>query len=287
MGTSKPLVGRDLLVAWNNWRRSTGRKKSEIIRECGYVSIKRDGSERLNYTAFYEALIQAQGAANLSDLKAGHVNNSPINERHDHTIMKLRKAAQRKLLDGKMLTETELASLPDYQRNALQRRGMQTITRRPERLTGQALLSKARNLYDEGVDELSIARKCGYIPEELGSFRRELSRSLKTPIAPLSRLLNRGTSKSSAASPDQLSAENQPDREQLRPAMAPTTDAEGRAVNSERMSVSRLPIPTRRLNTSIGIDGRPKKKKLKKAKKKRHKLPVSRRIQILQGGAPQ
>ena len=26
--------------------------KSELVRECGYVSTKKDGSERLNFTAF-------------------------------------------------------------------------------------------------------------------------------------------------------------------------------------------------------------------------------------------
>ena len=35
--------------------------KSELVRECGYVSSKKDGSERLNFTAFYEALLNAKG----------------------------------------------------------------------------------------------------------------------------------------------------------------------------------------------------------------------------------
>jgi len=35
--------------------------KSEIVRACGYVSTKKDGSERLNFTAFYEALLEAKG----------------------------------------------------------------------------------------------------------------------------------------------------------------------------------------------------------------------------------
>jgi hypothetical protein len=33
--------------------------KTEIVRACGYVSIKKDGAERLNFTAFYEALLDA------------------------------------------------------------------------------------------------------------------------------------------------------------------------------------------------------------------------------------
>ena len=35
--------------------------KSDLVRSCGYVSTKKDGSERLNFTAFYEALLNAKG----------------------------------------------------------------------------------------------------------------------------------------------------------------------------------------------------------------------------------
>jgi hypothetical protein len=35
--------------------------KSDLVRACGYVSRKKDGSERLNFTAFYEALLNAKG----------------------------------------------------------------------------------------------------------------------------------------------------------------------------------------------------------------------------------
>jgi hypothetical protein len=31
------------------------------VRSCGYVSTKKDGAERLNFTAFYEALLEAKG----------------------------------------------------------------------------------------------------------------------------------------------------------------------------------------------------------------------------------
>ena len=41
--------------------------KSELVRECGYVSSKKDGSERLNFTAFYEALLGAKGVSLGSD----------------------------------------------------------------------------------------------------------------------------------------------------------------------------------------------------------------------------
>ena len=35
--------------------------KSELVKAAGYVSTKKDGSERLNFTAFYEALLEAKG----------------------------------------------------------------------------------------------------------------------------------------------------------------------------------------------------------------------------------
>ena len=35
--------------------------KSDLVRSCGYVSGKKDGGERLNFTAFYEALLEAKG----------------------------------------------------------------------------------------------------------------------------------------------------------------------------------------------------------------------------------
>ena len=35
--------------------------KSDLVRSCGYVSEKKDGGERLSFTAFYEALLEAKG----------------------------------------------------------------------------------------------------------------------------------------------------------------------------------------------------------------------------------
>jgi hypothetical protein len=35
--------------------------KSDLVRACGYVFTKNYGSERLNFTAFYELLLEAKG----------------------------------------------------------------------------------------------------------------------------------------------------------------------------------------------------------------------------------
>ncbi len=37
--------------------------KSDLVRKAGTVSTKKDGGERLNFTAFYEALLEAKGVS--------------------------------------------------------------------------------------------------------------------------------------------------------------------------------------------------------------------------------
>jgi len=61
------LTGSDLLA---KVKELGDVSKSELVRECGYVSTKKDGSERLNFTAFYEALLNAKGV-NLGTDSAG------------------------------------------------------------------------------------------------------------------------------------------------------------------------------------------------------------------------
>ncbi len=52
------LTGADLLAKVKELGEAS---KSELVRAAGYVSTKKDGSERLNFTAFYEALLEAKG----------------------------------------------------------------------------------------------------------------------------------------------------------------------------------------------------------------------------------
>ena len=58
------LTGSDLLA---KVKELGDVSKSELVRECGYVSEKKDGGERLNFTAFYEALLEAKGINLSSD----------------------------------------------------------------------------------------------------------------------------------------------------------------------------------------------------------------------------
>ena len=52
------LTGADLLAKVKELGDAT---KAELVRAAGYLSTKKDGTERLNYTAFYEALLEAKG----------------------------------------------------------------------------------------------------------------------------------------------------------------------------------------------------------------------------------
>ncbi|MEC7896610.1 MAG: AbrB family transcriptional regulator [Cyanobacteriota bacterium] len=52
------LSGSDLL---NKVKELGDVSKSDLVRACGYVSDKKNGGERLNFTAFYEALLEAKG----------------------------------------------------------------------------------------------------------------------------------------------------------------------------------------------------------------------------------
>ncbi|MFM7361925.1 MAG: AbrB family transcriptional regulator [Cyanobium sp.] len=52
------LTGSDLLA---RVKELGDVSKSELVKGCGYVSTKKDGAERLNFTAFYEALLEAKG----------------------------------------------------------------------------------------------------------------------------------------------------------------------------------------------------------------------------------
>jgi hypothetical protein len=52
------LIGSELLAKVKELGDAS---KSDLVRSCGYVSTKKDGTERLNFTAFYEALLEAKG----------------------------------------------------------------------------------------------------------------------------------------------------------------------------------------------------------------------------------
>jgi len=72
--TQPVLTGTELLNKVEEIKESS-KTKSDTVRACGYVSVKKDGTERLNFTAFYAALLDAQGIKVANDgaegLRAG------------------------------------------------------------------------------------------------------------------------------------------------------------------------------------------------------------------------
>jgi len=54
------LTGKDLLAKVKDLGDVS---KSDLVKACGYVSTKKGGGELLNYTAFYEALLEAKGVS--------------------------------------------------------------------------------------------------------------------------------------------------------------------------------------------------------------------------------
>ena len=51
------LTGAELLAKVKSLEDAS---KSDMARACGYVSTKKDGGERINFTSFYEALLNAK-----------------------------------------------------------------------------------------------------------------------------------------------------------------------------------------------------------------------------------
>ena len=75
------LTGQELL---SKVKEMGDAPKTELATACGYVSKKKDGSDRVNFTAFYEALLNAKGidlgsgGGKVSEKAAG---NSPTRQR--------------------------------------------------------------------------------------------------------------------------------------------------------------------------------------------------------------
>lgn len=54
----EPLTGQALL---NRVKELSNLSKTEMVKACGYGTTAKNGKERTNFTAFYEALLEAKG----------------------------------------------------------------------------------------------------------------------------------------------------------------------------------------------------------------------------------
>ena len=62
------LTGADLLA---KVKELGDVSKSDLVQACGYVSTKNDGGGKLNFTAFYEALLEAKGVSLKENITTG------------------------------------------------------------------------------------------------------------------------------------------------------------------------------------------------------------------------
>ncbi|MEO0686540.1 MAG: AbrB family transcriptional regulator [Cyanobacteria bacterium J06649_11] len=58
--TSEPLTGKALQDVV---KKMQGTEKKEIAKACGYVTTGKNGRERVNLMAFYQAMLEAEGVA--------------------------------------------------------------------------------------------------------------------------------------------------------------------------------------------------------------------------------
>ncbi|MCF8140354.1 MAG: hypothetical protein K9J75_04510 [Cyanobium usitatum Tobar12.5m-G36] len=56
--------------------------KSELASEAGYLSLNEDGTERLDLTSFYEALLEAKGIS-LEEIEPEQINEDPLNNKEE------------------------------------------------------------------------------------------------------------------------------------------------------------------------------------------------------------
>ena len=197
------LSGLEILEIFSRQKvKGSGMSKSDMVREAGYSSIKRDGRERLNFTGFYEALIKAKDEYGLShdqldqltprdvsQLVGLEKSTKPTEEQAMQDLAILRGKAQQKLKKGRPLSQHEVDALPGYQQNALRCSQWRRNSETRSRLTGKELTTVASSLFAEGLMETSICIRCGYSPDKIGSFRRAFAKANRVQIAPLAYML--------------------------------------------------------------------------------------------------
>jgi hypothetical protein len=66
--------------------RNQGNSNSEICRECGYTSLKSDGSERLNFTDFYTALLDAKDDSLPQENEEWEYTHEDIDENNEELM---------------------------------------------------------------------------------------------------------------------------------------------------------------------------------------------------------
>ena len=92
-GHSRELVGKELLKKVQELGDVT---KSELVRATGYVSRRKDGTERLNYTRFFEELLRAKGLITQEEAFSGQDNmNLAMGKDYKDVIIDMRRRSSK------------------------------------------------------------------------------------------------------------------------------------------------------------------------------------------------
>ena len=73
------ITGTNLVSTYEQML-AEGKTKSEIVRACGYTSIKSDGTERLHFTDFYTEILNAKGLEMVTDDEEEEVEETLYDE---------------------------------------------------------------------------------------------------------------------------------------------------------------------------------------------------------------
>jgi hypothetical protein len=87
------LTGQDLLQHRENCR-AVGMAAADIVRAAGYIGQRKDGSEKLNFTRYYEEVLIAQGKMHRVNVYIGEITPMGIQPVQSHSFTTSSKSAR-------------------------------------------------------------------------------------------------------------------------------------------------------------------------------------------------
>jgi hypothetical protein len=87
------LTGQTLLQHRENCR-AVGMAAADIVRAAGYIGQRKDGSEKLNFTRYYEEVLIAQGKMHRVNVYIGEITPMGIQPVQSHSFTTSSKSAR-------------------------------------------------------------------------------------------------------------------------------------------------------------------------------------------------
>ena len=151
-----------------------GAKTEHIARSCGYISKNADGSERIDYQEFFDALRNAGCKVKFSETRQNERKDAPKEKTSlsNKDLDQLRHR-QRALAQGRRDKSIPIQQNIDNNRI----------------LVGTLLLNFCIDEYEARSAETSICIRAGYKTDNIGQFRRAFSKAADVPFGPLARMI--------------------------------------------------------------------------------------------------